>query len=417
MTKQISFAASEWAGKKKVTRREKFLGEMEAVVPWERLVGLVEKHYPSGKRGRPPIGAERMLRVYFLQQWYGLADEALEDSIYDSQAMRNFLGIDLSSESVPDATTLLKFRRFLEKHRLTEALFIETGRHLDEAGLRLREGTIVDATIIAAASSTKNQTKSRDPEMHQVRKGNQWFFGMRVHAGADAASGLAHSLSVTAANVGEITQAEALLHGEETSVHTDAGYTGIEKRPEHENRKVDWHVAEKRGRIRAMAESIEKEIYKEWERRKARVRAKVEHLFHIVKTSSIIEKSATGAWPRTAPKSIPSSPWPTWSLPNAPCWRPEANHQPAQHENRGPRPPKATSSRRSTTEPAPHQAPNTGPTIVQYPTKANLPIVQRFPKLLVQGRLNLVVIGSYVDIPSCDSLINLQYTGLYRIYP
>src|SRR5271167_3982219 len=170
MNRQMSFAQSEYAGKKKVTRREKFLGEMELVVPWPRLVALIEPHYPDGRRGRPPIGLERMLRIYFLQQWYTLADEALEDALYDSQALRSFAGIDLGVESVPDATTLLKFRHLLERRALTEGIFKEINAHLSERNLLMREGTIVDATIMAAPSSTKNAKKQRDPEMHQTKK-------------------------------------------------------------------------------------------------------------------------------------------------------------------------------------------------------------------------------------------------------
>src|SRR5665213_2982657 len=171
MEKQTSFAQSEYAGKKKVTRRERFLGEMERVVPWSRLVAVIEPHYSKGKRGRPPIGVERMLRIYFLQQWYGLADEALEDALYDSQALRSFAGIDLGVEGVPDATTLLKFRHLLEAHDLTRRIFEEVNALLGERSLLMREGTIVDATIIAAPSSTKNARQERDPEMHQTKKG------------------------------------------------------------------------------------------------------------------------------------------------------------------------------------------------------------------------------------------------------
>src|SRR5215210_5243583 len=199
MNQQMSFAQAEYAGKKKTTRRERFLAEMERVVPWARLVALIAPHYPTGRRGRPPIGIERMLRIYFLQQWYGLADEALEDAIYDSQAMRLFAGIDLSTEGVPDATTLLKFRHLLEEHQLTARLFEEVGALLRERQLLMREGTIVDATIIAAALSTKNARKERDPEMHQAKKGNQWHFGLKAHIGADAESGLVHTVTATAA--------------------------------------------------------------------------------------------------------------------------------------------------------------------------------------------------------------------------
>ncbi len=179
---QRSFASSEYAMKKKQTRREKFLGEMERIVPWPRLIAVIEPLYPkSGRVGRQPIGVPRMLRMYCLQQWYGLADEALEDALYDSQALRDFVGIDLSREPVPDATTLLKFRRLLQDNDLTRALFDEINAHLAEQGLLVRAGTIVDATIIAAPSSTKNAQNTRDPEMHQTKKGNQWHFGMKAH--------------------------------------------------------------------------------------------------------------------------------------------------------------------------------------------------------------------------------------------
>lgn len=285
MKSQLSFAQSEYAGKKKQTRRERFLGEMEGVVPWARLVGLIEPHYPKGQRGRPPIGVERMLRIYFLSQWYGLADEALEDTIYDSQAMRNFVGVDLSSESVPDATTLLKFRHLLEEHQLTEAIFGEIGRHLEEHKLRMREGTIVDATIIAAPSSTKNAQGKRDPAMHQTRKGNQWYFGLKAHIGMDCDSGLVHHVCVTAAHVSDLSQAHKLLHGTERTGHADAGYQGVERRAEiiAAHGQVEWLVAAKRGRIKAMAEGLTKALHIEWERRKAQVRALVEHPFHVIK--------------------------------------------------------------------------------------------------------------------------------------
>jgi len=178
MERQGSFSQAEYAGKKKATRRDKFLAEMELVVPWTRLVARLRPLYPTGARGRPPIGLERMLRLYFVQQWYGLADEALEDALYDSQALRGFAGIDLAVESVPDATTVLHFRHWLERHELTKVLFDEIGAMLEERGLLMRQGTIVDATILAAPSSTKNKEKARDPEMHQTKKGNQWYFGM-----------------------------------------------------------------------------------------------------------------------------------------------------------------------------------------------------------------------------------------------
>ena len=285
MKQQLSFAQSEYAGKKKVTRRERFLGEMEKVVPWARLCAVIEPHYPKGRRGRPPIGIERMLRIYFLQQWYALADEALEDALYDSQALRTFAGIDLSVEAVPDATTLLKFRHLLEAHDLTQAIFAEVGALLSERKLLMKEGTIVDATIIAAPSSTKNLARERDPEMHQTKKGNQWYFGMKAHLGVDAHSGLVHTVTGTAANVADIAQTHALLHGEEKEVYADAGYLGVEKREEIATRSpgATWYVAAKRGKVKALAEGLVKELTVQFERRKAQVRARVEHPFHILK--------------------------------------------------------------------------------------------------------------------------------------
>ena len=281
----MSFAQSEYAGKKKVTRREKFLGEMERVVPWKRLVALLQPYYPTGRRGRPPIGLERMLRIYFLQQWYTLADEALEDALYDSQALRTFAGLDLSAESVPDATTLLGFRHLLEEHALGPKILQEVNAHLSERELFMRAGTIVDATIIAAAPSTKNAKKERDPEMHQTKKGQEWHFGMKAHIGVDADSGLVHTVIGTAANVADVACAAQALHGEEKMVYVDAGYTGVEKRPEvvAAHPQTQWIVATKRGKVKALPEGRIKQLTKEIERLKAQVRAKVEHVFHVVK--------------------------------------------------------------------------------------------------------------------------------------
>ena len=279
MEQQTSFAQSEYARKKKTTRREKFLAQMEAVVPWGRLVAVIAPHYPAGKRGRPPVGVERMLRLYFLAQWYALADEALEDALYDSQALRNFAGIDLGSEAVPDATTLLA------RHDLGRRIFEEVGALLGEKKLLMREGTLIDASIIAAPSSTKNRRRERDPAMHQTRKGNQWYFGMKAHIGTDDASGLVHSVEGTAANVSDISQAHALLHGGERRAGADAGYTGVEKRPEIValGRDLEWRIAARRSTHQAQPEGWAKAIGGAWEKLKARARAIVEHPFHIVK--------------------------------------------------------------------------------------------------------------------------------------
>lgn len=269
--------------KKKRTRREKFLAEMERIVPWARLIAVIEPLYPkSGRVGRQPIGVPKMLRMYCLQQWYGLADEALEDALYDSQALRDFVGIDLSRESVPDATTLLKFRRLLQDSDLTRALFDQINAHLGEQGLLMRAGTIVDATIIAAPSSTKNEDKARDPEMHQAKKGNQWFFGMKAHIGVDAESGLVHAVIGTAANVNDVTQAGALLHGDEEVAFGDAGYRGVDKR--EEARGPRWHVAMQPGKRKQLDPSHKwARLLEQAEQLKASVRAKVEHPFHVIK--------------------------------------------------------------------------------------------------------------------------------------
>ena len=284
MMMQKSFSELEYAAKRKQTRRDIFLGELERITPWDGLEKTIAPFYPtSGSPGRPPIGLARMLRMYVAQQCFGLSDEGMEDAIYDSQAIRRFVGIDLSRESAPDATTLLKFRHLLEQHQLTESLFSAINAHLAEKGLLLREGTIVDATLIAAPSSTKNQKGERDPEMHQSKKGNQWHFGMKAHIGVDANSGLVHTVVGTAGNVSDVSQAQALLHGEESMAFGDAGYQGVEKRAEHLETPVIWHTAMRPGKRRALDKSPEGEAQEWLEQTKASIRAKVEHPFHVVK--------------------------------------------------------------------------------------------------------------------------------------
>lgn len=281
---QNSFSDLEYAGKKKLTRRDRFLAEIEAITPWVALVAEIDGYYPKGGgRGRPPIGLERMLRMYIAQQCFGLSDEGIEDAIYDSQAIRRFVGIDLAREDAPDATTLLKFRRLLERHGLMRRIFEAINAHLADRGLMLREGTIVDATLIAAAPSTKNRAKRRDPQMHQTKKGKQWYFGMKAHIGADAHSGLVHSLKGTAANAADVSQAHALLHGEEAEIFADAGYQGADRREDTAGCAARWHVAMKRGARKRLGDSPEDRLAEQWERLKAKVRAKVEHPFHVVK--------------------------------------------------------------------------------------------------------------------------------------
>lgn len=222
---QPAFPGLRHAMKKKQTRREKFLAEMDEVVPWTRLLALIEPHYPKhgARGGRPPMPLETMLRVYFLQQWYAPSDPMAEEMLYDSEAMRRFAGIELGDDRIPDETTILNFRHLLETHALTERLFVEVNRHLADQGITLRSGTLVDATIIDAPSSTKNEARSRDPEMSSTKKGNDWFFGMKAHVGVDAESGIAHSLETTTAKVHDSKVWDDLLHGRETSVWADKG--------------------------------------------------------------------------------------------------------------------------------------------------------------------------------------------------
>ena len=254
------------------------------MTPWSALVAVIEPFYPKSEgRGRPTIGLERMLRLYVAQNCFGLADEAAEDAIYDSQAIRRFVGVDLSREAAPDATTLLKFRHLLEEKGLTDSIFNAINAHLAEKGLFLRQGTVVDATIIAAPPSTKNRSGERDPEMHQAKKGNQWHFGMKAHIGVDAESGLTHTVIGTAANVNDVTQAQALLHGDETDVFGDAGYQGVEKREENLEVPVTWHIAMKPSKRKALPKNPWGERMEWIEQAKASIRSKVEHLFHVVK--------------------------------------------------------------------------------------------------------------------------------------
>ena len=281
---QKSFSDLEYAAKKKLTRRDRFLAEIDKVTPWGKLHQMIEPFYPKVTgAGRPPIGLARMLRMYVAQQCFGLSDEGIEDAIYDSQAIRGFVGIDLNRESAPDATTLLKFRRLLEANELTRKIFDTINGHLAEKGLMMREGTIVDATLIAAPPSTKNKDKQRDPEMHQSKKGNDWHFGMKAHVGVDATSGLVHTVIGTAGNVADVTQAHALLHGDEVAALGDAGYQGVEKREENRDKSVTWHVAMKRSKRKELPKNKLGRMLEKLEHLKASVRAKVEHPFHVVK--------------------------------------------------------------------------------------------------------------------------------------
>jgi IS5 family transposase len=227
MNRQKTLAnASTFEKYKKPTKREKFLAEMERIVPWKELYALIEPFYPKAGKGRPPVGLERMLRIHFLQSWFNLSDPGAEEALYDMESLRRFVGIDLGNEPVPDETTICKFRHLLETHDLGERIFQEVNAHLEEKGLRLSEGTIMDATIINAPSSTKNRDKKRDPDMHSTKKGNQYYFGMKIHVGVDSESRTVHSLVTTPANVHDSKMVEDILHGEENAVFGDSAYMG-----------------------------------------------------------------------------------------------------------------------------------------------------------------------------------------------
>ena len=279
---QISFTDVEYSKRRRVSRREQFLDTMDATIPWSRWVGLIEPFYYSSRRGRKPKALETMLRMYLLQAWFSLSDEGVEDAIYDSYAMRRFLGLDFTVEQVPDATTLLHFRHLLEKHQLGRKLLESQGEIFEEQGWIMRGGTIVDATIIAAPSSTKNADGARDPEMRQTKKGNQWYFGMKAHIGVDAGTGYVHSVTATAASVHDLDQITHLVRADDDVVYADAGYQGAERRPDVADdphlSKVEYRVAARKSKLAAMAQPD-----RVAESRKASVRAKVEHPFLIVK--------------------------------------------------------------------------------------------------------------------------------------
>jgi IS5 family transposase len=276
---QISFSEAEYNQKRRKTRREKFLEQMDQLIPWKRLEKKIRPYYPKHGQGRQPYPLSTMLRVHCMQLFYNLSDPAMEDALYEIESMRRFAGLRLS-DRLPDESTILNFRHLLERHNLGKKLFDAVNAHLKSEGLTLREGSIVDATIISAPTSTKNKTGERDPEMHQVKKGNEWYFGMKMHIGVDDALGLIHSVTTTAANVHDITQADQLLHGEEKRVWGDAGYQGVGKREEHEGREVDWFIAMRPGKRRQLPK---RGVEAGTEFLKAQVRAKVEHPFRYIK--------------------------------------------------------------------------------------------------------------------------------------
>ena len=276
---QPTFADLEYQGKKRRTRRELFLERMDGLIPWRSLEERIRPVYPKPGKGRRPYPLAVMLRVHCVQLFYNLSDPGMEDLLYEAESVRRFVGLNLS-EALPDETTILNFRHLLERHELGKALFDEINAHLGSQGLRLREGSIVDASIIEAPSSTKNRTRERDPEMHQTKKGNQWHFGMKVHVGVDSKTGIVHSLSTTAANAHDVTEAHNLLHGGERVVWCDAGYQGVHKRWENLGLEIDWRVAMRPGKRRNLDPGSAEELA---EKLKASVRAKVEHPFQKVK--------------------------------------------------------------------------------------------------------------------------------------
>ena len=276
--RQITLATAGFERYAKTTRRAAFLAEMETVVPWKRLVALIAPHYPKPGNGRPPLPLERMLRIHFLQHWFNLSDPAAEEALYESPTLRAFAGIDLGAEPAPDETTICRFRHLLEAHELSERIFEDVLAHLEAKGLKIATGTIVDATIIAAPSSTKNKDKARDPEMHQTKKGNQWYFGMKAHIGIDSREKLIHSVAATPANVHDSAMLGDLLHGEETRVWGDQAYRGQrEAIREHAPNAQDF--TNKRYRHRGIVDEVERAK----NRTKSKVRARVEHAFGVIK--------------------------------------------------------------------------------------------------------------------------------------
>src|SRR4030066_788410 len=274
----VSFASLAYENKKKKTRREKFLEEMDEVIPWDELLQIIKQYYPRAGNGRQPMPLERMMRIYFMQQWYGLSDPAMEDALYDIESIRRFADINLEIDVIPDETTILNFRHLLEKHNLTKQIFEKTKQYLSEKGLLLREGTIVDATIINAPSSTKNQDKTRDKEMRSTKKGNQYYFGMKAHVGTDTGKGLAHDVVVTDAAVHDSQVMDELLHGEEQTIYGDKAYSSEAKKKEYEARGVKWCVNLRGNRWHQLTDE---EV--ECNHKRSQVRAKVEHAFLVVK--------------------------------------------------------------------------------------------------------------------------------------
>lgn len=276
--KQTTFASLAWDGKKRVTRRERFLGEMDAVIPWDRLLGLIQPHYYKGEGGgRPPMPLAVMLRIYFMQQWFNLSDPQAEDGLYDSESMRRFAGLDLADDTIPDETTLCKFRHLLEQHQLTSAIFDAVRNLLEERRLLLKSGTIVDATLIAAPPSTKNQDQARDPEMKQTRKGKDWHFGMKLHVGTDL-RGTVHTVTATHAASSDFSQMPELLHGQEKVVYGDQAYWSRDDRRTLEALGVRYRINRRGTQPTPLSQH-----WRRINRARSRTRARGEHAFRVIK--------------------------------------------------------------------------------------------------------------------------------------
>ena len=287
MPKQSGFADFEYAQKKRLTRREKFLNEMEPVIPWAKLIVLIEPHYPkSGMQGRQPKGLEIMFRIHCMQNWFSYSDRQMEDALYEIESIRRFAGYNSVLEALPDESTILGFRRLLEKHKLTTQILETINNDLKEQGLLVSQGTMVDATIIHAPTSTRNKDKARDPEMHQTRKGNQWYFGMKLHIGADVDSGAVHSVTTTAANVADITELPNLLRKEDRVIFADAGYSSDSYRRGARHMGIRWCVNDKRKVGHNLSSSQRKR-----NRKQSSVRARVEHVFRVIKRQFGFQKT------------------------------------------------------------------------------------------------------------------------------
>lgn len=278
---QLTFADADFAGKGKTTRKERFLSEMEQVVPWSALLRVITPVYPEAGNGRRPYPLATMLRIHLMQNWFALSDPAMEDALYDMPALRQFAGLS-SLSAIPDETTILNFRHLIEEYELAPEIFACINRLLVRKGLMVKRGTMVDATIIEAPTSTKNEDGTRDPEMHQTKKGNQWHFGMKAHIGADVDSGLVHTVVTTPANESDVSQIDELLHGKEEVVHGDAGYTGAQAYVARAAR-IEWKIARRRSQVEKIRRARERVQALRAEKRKAQVRARVEHPFRIVK--------------------------------------------------------------------------------------------------------------------------------------